>query len=51
MKNLATLYKELSAEDQASYKRRAEELREEYKIKKQQFKYAFHCDYLLNESV
>lgn len=39
MKNLATSYKELPLEEQASYKRRADQLREEYRVKKLEFKY------------
>ncbi|XP_031617332.1 nucleolar transcription factor 1-B-like isoform X2 [Contarinia nasturtii] len=38
MKNLSSLYKELSPEERSSYERKAEQLRLEYKQKKEDFK-------------
>lgn len=42
MKNLASRYKSLSPEEQLVYKKRADQLSEEYKAKKQEFLYVFH---------
>lgn len=37
MKNLATLYKELSNEERSIYEQKAEQLRQEYKLNKEGF--------------
>lgn len=39
MKNLGTMYKELSAEERAVYERKADKLKEEYKQMKTNYGY------------